>query len=212
MYQRVIEMVRHYGLDTDPLVRNELANLLIHSKVAGYNNQRAMDKIKAGQLPGPEMSIAKLAGTLNSLRLCDFVSDVLGAEARRRHRRVGHLRVEPADPRHAGRPHRRRHRRGDAQHRRRARARPAQGSRHRQRLAVQGPQGRHAEELNAPVGSVARHCARHGAHSAPSGTLIRTRRTTSGPSRTAGRSCPASCRRSSPRCTSTIDAAGDESV
>ncbi len=78
MYQRVIEMVRHYGLDTDPLVRNELANLLIHSKVAGYNNQRAMDKIKAGQLPGPEMSIAKLAGTLNSLRLCDFVSKILG--------------------------------------------------------------------------------------------------------------------------------------
>jgi acyl-CoA dehydrogenase len=78
MYQRVIEMVRHYGLDTDPLVRNELADLLIHNKVAGYNNQRAMDKIKAGQLPGPEMSIAKLAGTLNSLRLCNFVSKVLG--------------------------------------------------------------------------------------------------------------------------------------
>ncbi|MDP2289761.1 MAG: acyl-CoA dehydrogenase family protein [Actinomycetota bacterium] len=78
MYTRVIEMVRHLGLDTDPLVRNELANLLIHQKVAGYNNQRAMDKIKAGQLPGPEMSIAKLAGTLNSLRLCDFVSKVLG--------------------------------------------------------------------------------------------------------------------------------------
>jgi acyl-CoA dehydrogenase len=80
MYQRVIEMVRHYGLDSDPLVRNELANLLIHQKVAGYNNQRAMDKIKAGQLPGPEMSIAKLAGTLNSLRLCDFVSKVLGVK------------------------------------------------------------------------------------------------------------------------------------
>ena len=78
MYTRVIEMVRHFGLDTDPLVRNELANLLIHQKVAGYNNQRAMDKIKAGQLPGPEMSIAKLAGTLNGLRLCDFVSKVLG--------------------------------------------------------------------------------------------------------------------------------------
>ena len=80
MYQRVIEMVRHYGLDTDPLVRNELANLLIHSRVAGYNNQRAMDKIKAGQLPGPEMSIAKLAGTLNSLRLNDFISKVLGVK------------------------------------------------------------------------------------------------------------------------------------
>ena len=66
LYSRVIEMVRHFGLDDDPLVRNELANLLIHNKVAGYNNQRAMDKIKAGQLPGPEMSIAKLAGTMNS--------------------------------------------------------------------------------------------------------------------------------------------------
>jgi alkylation response protein AidB-like acyl-CoA dehydrogenase len=78
--QRLIEMVRHFDLDTDPLVRNKLADLLIHQKVAGYNNQRAMDKIKAGQMPGPEMSIAKLAGTLNSLRLCDFVSDVLGVK------------------------------------------------------------------------------------------------------------------------------------
>ena len=78
MYTRVIEMVRHFGLDSDPLVRNQLADLLIHHRVAGYNNQRAMDKIKSGQMPGPEMSIAKLAGTLNSLRLCDFVAKVLG--------------------------------------------------------------------------------------------------------------------------------------
>jgi alkylation response protein AidB-like acyl-CoA dehydrogenase len=78
LYARLIEMVRHFGLDTDPIVRNELANLLIHQRVAGYNNQRAMDKIKAGQLPGPEMSIAKLAGTLNSLRLGAFISTVLG--------------------------------------------------------------------------------------------------------------------------------------
>ena len=46
--------------------------------VSSYNNQRAMDKIKAGQLPGPEMSIAKLAGTMNMRRLGDFVSQVLG--------------------------------------------------------------------------------------------------------------------------------------
>ena len=78
LYARVIEMVRHFGLDSDPIVRNELANLIIHNKVAGYNNQRAMDKIKAGQLPGPEMSIAKLAGTMNSTRLGAFISKVLG--------------------------------------------------------------------------------------------------------------------------------------
>ena len=39
-----------------------------------------MDKIKAGQLPGPEMSIAKLAGTLNSQRMSAFV--VEGARRR----------------------------------------------------------------------------------------------------------------------------------
>jgi alkylation response protein AidB-like acyl-CoA dehydrogenase len=78
LYGRVIEMVKHFGLNDDPIIRNELANLIIHNRVAGYNNQRAMDKIKAGQLPGPEMSIAKLAGTLNSLRLCAFVGKVLG--------------------------------------------------------------------------------------------------------------------------------------
>jgi alkylation response protein AidB-like acyl-CoA dehydrogenase len=78
LYARVIEMVRHFGLDRDPIVRNELAALLIHQKVAGYNNQRALDKIKSGQMPGPEMSIAKLSGTLNSQRLSAFVARVLG--------------------------------------------------------------------------------------------------------------------------------------
>ncbi|MEN9505777.1 MAG: hypothetical protein RI958_1703 [Actinomycetota bacterium] len=78
LFARVIEMVRHFGLDRDPIIRNELAALLIHQRVAGYNNQRAMDKIKSGQMPGPEMSIAKLSGTLNSQRLSAFVSRVLG--------------------------------------------------------------------------------------------------------------------------------------
>ena len=78
MYARAIEMVRHLGLSNDPLVRDQLADLIIHARVSNYNNQRAMDKIKAGQLPGPEMSIAKLAGTMNMRRLGDFVSHVLG--------------------------------------------------------------------------------------------------------------------------------------
>jgi alkylation response protein AidB-like acyl-CoA dehydrogenase len=78
LYARVIEMVRHLGLGDDPVVRDRLADLVIHGRVSGYNNQRAMDKIRAGQLPGPEMSIAKLAGTMNMRRLGEFVSHVLG--------------------------------------------------------------------------------------------------------------------------------------
>jgi alkylation response protein AidB-like acyl-CoA dehydrogenase len=77
---RVTEMVRHLGLSDDPLVRQGLADLIIHNRVAGYNNQRAADRVKSGQLPGPEMSIGKLAGALNSTRMCEFLADVLGAK------------------------------------------------------------------------------------------------------------------------------------
>ena len=78
MFTRVIEMVKFYGLNNDPVVRDELAKIIIHNRVANFNNQRAMDKIKSGQMPGPEMSIAKLASTANMMRLGDFVSMVLG--------------------------------------------------------------------------------------------------------------------------------------
>ena len=147
MTTRVIEMVRHFGLDTDPLVRDELAGIITANRVASYTNQRAMDKIKQGQLPGPELSIAKLALTTNMRRMGEFVARRARAEDHRRHRRVGHLRLGRVPPRRARHAHRRRHRRGDAQHRGRAGARPAQGPRHRLRQRVQGPEGRHAEGL-----------------------------------------------------------------
>jgi acyl-CoA dehydrogenase len=78
LLQRVVEMVRHYGLATDPVIRDELAALIAAHRVAGYTNQRAMDKIKQGQLPGPELSIAKLALTLNMRRMAELVTHVLG--------------------------------------------------------------------------------------------------------------------------------------
>ena len=75
---RAIEMARHYGLSTDPLIRDQLVDVIINMRVANYNNQRAMDKIKAGQLPGPEMSLAKLTGTMNTTRLANLVASILG--------------------------------------------------------------------------------------------------------------------------------------
>ncbi|MEZ5262022.1 MAG: acyl-CoA dehydrogenase family protein [Acidimicrobiales bacterium] len=77
-FARLREMVRHFGLDTDPVVRQELMQLYVELKVLGYSSQRAMDKIKAGQLPGPELSTAKLALTENMRKTSAFVSRVLG--------------------------------------------------------------------------------------------------------------------------------------
>jgi alkylation response protein AidB-like acyl-CoA dehydrogenase len=78
--QRIIELIRHQGRANDPLVRQQLADIIVNGRVASYTNLRAMTKIAAGQLPGPEMSIAKLSLTRNMLRMGELLSSVLGAK------------------------------------------------------------------------------------------------------------------------------------
>ncbi|MEP6624481.1 MAG: acyl-CoA dehydrogenase family protein [Acidimicrobiia bacterium] len=75
---RFVEMARHFGVDQDPLVRQGLADALIRSSVARYTNLRAMEKIRAGQLPGPEMSIGKLVLTQNMQQVNQLVGEILG--------------------------------------------------------------------------------------------------------------------------------------
>lgn len=75
---RLTELLRHVGQDRDPLRRQQLAGLYIHTQVARLTNQRALDKLAAGQLPGPELSTAKLALTQNLVRTAELVAAVLG--------------------------------------------------------------------------------------------------------------------------------------
>lgn len=71
-------MLEHFGVRDDLVIRNKLAKIYISFQVAKFNNLRALDKIKAGQLPGPEMSTAKLALTNNMKAFSEFVAEVLG--------------------------------------------------------------------------------------------------------------------------------------
>lgn len=80
MMTRITEMVRHFGLENDVIVRDMVANLYINYRVANFNNKRAMDKMKSGQTPGPEMSISKMALVNNQKLLNEFLSHVLGAK------------------------------------------------------------------------------------------------------------------------------------
>ena len=75
---RLAEMLKHFGLQDDATHRDGLARLYTDFQVAKYTNQRALDRIKAGGLPGPEMSIAKLSLTRNLWSTAQFVSRVLG--------------------------------------------------------------------------------------------------------------------------------------
>jgi alkylation response protein AidB-like acyl-CoA dehydrogenase len=76
--QRLIELVRHQGKANDPLVRQQLADIIINGRVASFTNLRAMAKIAQGQLPGPEMSIGKLTLTANMQRVSELAAAVLG--------------------------------------------------------------------------------------------------------------------------------------
>ena len=75
---RLIELARSTGTDTDPLVRQQLAGIIINERVAAYTNRRAMAKIAAGQLPGPEMSLGKMSLTANMIRTYEALSSMLG--------------------------------------------------------------------------------------------------------------------------------------
>ena len=75
---RLIELMRHLGKDGDPIARQAVVDIFINSKVSSYTSLRAMAKIKAGQLPGPEMSIAKLSLTQNLQRISNLVGMLLG--------------------------------------------------------------------------------------------------------------------------------------
>ena len=75
---RLVELLRVLGKDKDPLLRQQLADIYINGQVARFTGLRALAKIKAGQLPGPEMSIGKLSLTNNMQRVTRFVSSALG--------------------------------------------------------------------------------------------------------------------------------------
>jgi alkylation response protein AidB-like acyl-CoA dehydrogenase len=75
---RFIELARYLGCADDPLVRQRLADVYVRTQVARYTNQRAMAKIRAGQLPGPEMSIGKLALTQNFQAIARTLGAALG--------------------------------------------------------------------------------------------------------------------------------------
>jgi acyl-CoA dehydrogenase len=79
-FTRFRKLIEHLGDTDDPLLRQRAADLCIHLGVARYTNLRASAKIRAGQLPGPEMSIGKLALTQNLSLLADALAAVLGPQ------------------------------------------------------------------------------------------------------------------------------------
>jgi alkylation response protein AidB-like acyl-CoA dehydrogenase len=77
-FVRFTEMARHFDRADDPVVRQRLVEIYINGHVARATALRSMAKIRAGQAPGPEMSIGKLALTKNMQLMADAVTEILG--------------------------------------------------------------------------------------------------------------------------------------
>ena len=75
---RLQALARHLGVANDPNVRQQLADVMIHHSVNRYTTMRAMAKMRAGQLPGPELSTLKLALTNNMQKMSELLTSVLG--------------------------------------------------------------------------------------------------------------------------------------
>ena len=77
-FHQLVATAEHFGVAADPQIRQMLANLYIHHRVAQFTNRRAALAIRAGQVPGPEASLGKLLWTANMARTSEAVSRLLG--------------------------------------------------------------------------------------------------------------------------------------
>lgn len=72
------ELARHVGRDTDPVIRQRLAEAVTHRRVIDYLAMRAEAAVAAGRERGAEGSIVKLLGSQQNFRLAALAGELLG--------------------------------------------------------------------------------------------------------------------------------------
>jgi alkylation response protein AidB-like acyl-CoA dehydrogenase len=75
---RLMQLARHTGANNDPVVRQALAKAWTNQRLLNLNSQRLKAKLRAGQTPGPEGSIGKLAWTMGLTEMAEVAARILG--------------------------------------------------------------------------------------------------------------------------------------
>ena len=76
-FDRLAELATSTGAITDPVTRNELATIWVKERTLAILGDRMRASLKSGNAPGPEGSIAKLAGSELGSRVADMAMDLL---------------------------------------------------------------------------------------------------------------------------------------
>ncbi|MGX7678436.1 acyl-CoA dehydrogenase family protein [Jatrophihabitans sp. DSM 45814] len=77
-FERVVEVARRGNKLDDPAVRQQLAGVYAATRVLELLSDRIRADVKAGKAPGPEGSIAKLAGTELARLAADVAIEIAG--------------------------------------------------------------------------------------------------------------------------------------
>src|SRR5262249_43046397 len=76
-----LELARRRGLSGDPVVRQDLMDLLVRYWVLDMVGLRIRSTVAAGRVPGPEGSVAKLGGALLIRRAAQVAARLAGPGA-----------------------------------------------------------------------------------------------------------------------------------
>jgi alkylation response protein AidB-like acyl-CoA dehydrogenase len=77
----MVALARKRGLIDDPVIRQGLVDVYVRQRIIGFIGLRIRAAVRSGRAPGPEGSIAKLAGALLSARTSNLGAAIAGPAA-----------------------------------------------------------------------------------------------------------------------------------
>jgi alkylation response protein AidB-like acyl-CoA dehydrogenase len=77
----LIDLARRRGVNSDPIIRQRLADLYTKSRISKFSSMRTLTAALKGQVPGPEGSIGKLFGGQMMTQMGELAIDLVGAGA-----------------------------------------------------------------------------------------------------------------------------------
>jgi alkylation response protein AidB-like acyl-CoA dehydrogenase len=80
-FDSLVELARERGVLGDPVLRQSLAGIYIEQRLLELLSDRIRSDVQAGRTPGPEGSIAKLAGNVLKRHATDLATEFLGEAA-----------------------------------------------------------------------------------------------------------------------------------
>ncbi len=77
-FRQLLASAHQMGVSDDPVTRDKLVKVYIHSRIESFTNRRAADQARSGT-PGPEGSLGKLLWTEGMNLVSNVVGDIIGA-------------------------------------------------------------------------------------------------------------------------------------